>query len=115
VSFFASVEMAPGDPILGLTETFVADTRVRARSIWAWVFTSTNRPHSVLRAVKEVEQALASNRKPRGYLPIDGLPAYNQLTQQLLFGPNRRCWRPVAWPPRKPSAAAVRCAWRPIC
>ncbi len=27
MSFFASVEMAPGDPILGLTETFVADTR----------------------------------------------------------------------------------------
>ena len=27
MSFFASVEMAPGDPILGLTETYLADPR----------------------------------------------------------------------------------------
>jgi aromatic-amino-acid transaminase len=27
VSFFASVEMAQGDPILGLTETYLADPR----------------------------------------------------------------------------------------
>ena len=27
MSLFAAVEMAPGDPILGLVETFVADPR----------------------------------------------------------------------------------------
>jgi aromatic-amino-acid transaminase len=41
----------------------------------------------VLRAVKEVEQKLAAESLPRGYLPIDGLPAYTQATQKLVFGP----------------------------
>ena len=27
MSYFAPVEMAPGDPILGLTETYLADAR----------------------------------------------------------------------------------------
>ncbi len=40
----------------------------------------------LLRAVQQVEEQLAKHPKPRGYLPIDGLPAYIKATQQLLFG-----------------------------
>jgi aromatic-amino-acid transaminase len=36
--------------------------------------------------VHEVELRLAQAAASRGYLPIDGLPAYNRLTQELLFG-----------------------------
>jgi len=86
VSFFASVEMAPGDPILGLTETFVADTRPGKINLGVGIYVDEQGHVPLLRSVYEVEKALASAAKPRGYLPIDGMPAYNQLTQQQLFG-----------------------------
>ena len=34
----------------------------------------------------EVEQRLAAEAKPRGYLPIDGMPAYDQAVRDLVFG-----------------------------
>jgi len=86
VSFFASVEMAPSDPILGLTETYLADTRPHKINLGVGVYVDEQGHIPLLRTVHEVEQALAVSATPRGYLPIDGLPAYVQLTRQLLFG-----------------------------
>jgi aromatic-amino-acid transaminase len=86
VSFFAAVEMAPGDPILGLTETYLADSRPGKINLGVGIYVDEQGRIPLLPTVHEVEQALVSAGKPRGYLPIDGLPAYNQLTQQLLFG-----------------------------
>ena len=86
MSFFASVEMAPGDPILGLTETYVADARPNKINLGVGVYVDEQGRIPLLPSVREVEQALAVAAKPRSYLPIDGLPAYNQLTQQLVFG-----------------------------
>ncbi|MGA0587948.1 aromatic amino acid transaminase [Dyella sp. KRB-257] len=86
MSLFASVEMAPGDPILGLTEAFVADPRPNKVNLGVGIYTDEQGRVPVLKAVQQVEQALARDTQPRGYLPIDGLPAYNKLSQQLLFG-----------------------------
>jgi aromatic-amino-acid transaminase len=86
VSFFASVEMAPGDPILGLTETYLADPRPGKINLGVGIYVDEQGHIPLLRTVHEVEQGLAAAAKPRGYLPIDGMPAYNRLTQQLLFG-----------------------------
>jgi aromatic-amino-acid transaminase len=86
VSFFASVEMAPGDPILGLTETYLADTRPGKINLGVGIYVDEQGRIPLLPTVHEVEQALVAAGKPRGYLPIDGLPAYTKLTQQLLFG-----------------------------
>ena len=86
VSHFASVEMAPGDPILGLTEAYLADPRPNKVNLGVGIYVDEQGRIPLLRAVREVEQALAAQAKPRGYLPIDGLPAYDALTQQLLFG-----------------------------
>jgi aromatic-amino-acid transaminase len=88
VSHFASVEMAPGDPILGLTEAYLADPRPHKVNLGVGIYVDEQGRIPLLRAVREVEQALAAEAKPRGYLPIDGLPAYDALTQQLLFGPD---------------------------
>jgi aromatic-amino-acid transaminase len=87
VSHFASVEMTPGDPILGLTEAFVADKRPGKVNLGVGIYYDESGRIPVLRAVKEVEQKLAAESLPRGYLPIDGLPAYTQATQKLVFGP----------------------------
>ncbi len=86
MSFFASVEMAPGDPILGLTETFVADSRANKINLGVGIYVDEQGRVPMLPSVREVEQRLATLERPRGYLPIDGLAAYNQVTQQLLFG-----------------------------
>jgi aromatic-amino-acid transaminase len=86
VSHFANVEMAPGDPILGLTETFLADARPHKVNLGVGIYVDEQGKVPLLRVVRQIEQALAQRSTPRGYLPIDGLPAYNQATQQLLFG-----------------------------
>ena len=86
MSFFASVEMAPGDPILGLTETYLADPRPGKINLGVGIYVDEQGRIPLLPSVQEVEQALAAAAKPRGYLPIDGMPAYNQLTQRLVFG-----------------------------
>lgn len=87
MSHFASVEMTPGDPILGLTEAFVADKRPGKVNLGVGIYYDETGRIPVLRAVKEIEQKLAAESLPRGYLPIDGLPAYTQATQKLVFGP----------------------------
>ena len=87
MSHFASVEMTPGDPILGLTEAFVADPRPGKVNLGVGIYYDESGRIPVLRAVRQVEEALAKESLPRGYLPIDGLPAYTQATQKLVFGP----------------------------
>lgn len=86
MSFFAAVEMAPGDPILGLTETYVADPRPGKINLGVGIYVDEQGRIPLLPSVLDVEQALAAAAKPRGYLPIDGMAAYNRLTQQLVFG-----------------------------
>jgi aromatic-amino-acid transaminase len=78
--------MAPGDPILGLTEAYLADKRPQKVNLGVGIYVDEQGHIPLLRAVREVEQALAAQAKPRGYLPIDGLAAYDLLTQELLFG-----------------------------
>jgi aromatic-amino-acid transaminase len=86
VSLFAHVEAAPGDPILGLTEQFVADPRPHKVNLGVGIYVDEHGKVPLLDCVREVEQALALTPRQRGYLPIDGLPAYNRATQTLLFG-----------------------------
>jgi aromatic-amino-acid transaminase len=78
--------MIPGDPILGLSEAYVADARPGKVNLGVGIYYDEQGRIPLLRAVREVEQALALEAKPRGYLPIDGMPAYNQATQKLVFG-----------------------------
>jgi len=86
VSFFANVELVPGDPILGLTEAYNADSRPIKVNLGVGIYYDESGRIPLLRAVNTIEQQLANDAKPRGYLPIDGLPAYNQATRELVFG-----------------------------
>lgn len=78
--------MTPGDPILGLTEAYLADARAGKVNLGVGIYYDEQGRIPLMRAVREVEQALALEAKPRGYLPIDGMPAYDKATQQLVFG-----------------------------
>ena len=86
MSIFANVDMAPGDPILGLTETFRADPRAEKVNLGVGIYVDDAGKIPVLEAVRRVEDALVRSNAPRGYLPIDGLAAYNRETQKLVFG-----------------------------
>jgi aromatic-amino-acid transaminase len=84
-SLFAAVELAPRDPILGLTEAFVADTRTTKVNLGVGVYTDESGKIPLLAAVREAEAARVAAGLPRGYLPIEGIAAYNQAVQKLLF------------------------------
>ena len=83
---FATVEMAPRDPILGLTEAFNADTRTEKVNLGVGVYCDDTGRIPLLAAVREAEQVRIASAPARGYLPIEGFAAYNQAVQQLLFG-----------------------------
>ncbi|HOL64064.1 MAG TPA: aminotransferase class I/II-fold pyridoxal phosphate-dependent enzyme, partial [Accumulibacter sp.] len=82
-SIFAAVEMAPRDPILGLTESFNADTRPTRVNLGVGVYLDDSGKVPLLNAVKRAEKARLETMPPRGYQPIDGLLAYNQTVQKL--------------------------------
>lgn len=85
-SLFAAVEMAPRDPILGLTEAFNADTRSTKVNLGVGVYYDDNGKIPLLAAVKTAEEARLKAAPPRGYQPIEGNAAYNTAVQNLLFG-----------------------------
>ena len=86
MSLFAAVEMAPRDPILGLNEQFNADTRAHKVNLGVGVYFDGNGKLPLLKCVASAEQQLVASAKPRGYLPIDGIAAYDKAVQALVFG-----------------------------
>lgn len=85
-SLLSGVEMAPRDPILGVTETFNADTNPKKVNLGVGVYYDDNGKVPVLECVRRAEQKLAESPLPRNYLPIDGLQVYDRAVQELLFG-----------------------------
>ena len=86
----AAVPMAPADPILGVTEAFVADQNAKKVNLGVGVYTDDNGKIPLLECVRRAEELRLKNSPHRGYLPIDGLPAYDQAVQKLVFGKDSR-------------------------
>jgi len=85
-SLLASVEMAPRDPILGITEAFHADPNPKKVNLGVGVYTDDSGKVPLLDCVRRADQAILENPAPWGYLPIDGLAAYDKAVQALVFG-----------------------------
>lgn len=85
-SLLSTVEMAPRDPILGVTEAFNADSNPNKVNLGVGVYCDDNGKVPVLDCVRRAEQKLAESPLPKNYLPIDGMPAYDRTVQQLVFG-----------------------------
>ncbi len=85
-SLFAAVELAPRDPILGLNETFAADDRPGKVNLGVGVYFDEDGKLPLLKCVQEAEKLMMEAPKPRGYLPIDGIAAYDKAVQGLVFG-----------------------------
>ncbi len=85
-SVLAGVAMAPRDPILGITEAFNADDRPTKVNLGVGVYYDESGKIPLLECVRRAERQLVETARPRGYLPIDGMPAYDQAVRTLVFG-----------------------------
>ncbi|MFM8929108.1 MAG: amino acid aminotransferase [Betaproteobacteria bacterium] len=86
MTLFAAVEMAPRDPILGLNEQFNADPNPAKVNLGVGVYYDEDGKLPLLQCVAAAEKALIEQAKPKGYLPIDGIAAYDKAVQDLVFG-----------------------------
>ncbi|HVB47685.1 MAG TPA: amino acid aminotransferase [Burkholderiales bacterium] len=85
-SILTRVEMAPGDPILGVTEAFVADTNPKKVNLGVGVYYDDNGKVPLLECVRQAERQRVEAGPPHAYLPIDGLAAYDKAVRELVFG-----------------------------
>ena len=86
MSLFSSVEMAPRDPILGLNDQYAADTNPAKVNLGVGVYFDDNGKLPLLQCVQAAEKAMMDKPSPRGYLPIDGIAAYDSAVKALVFG-----------------------------
>jgi len=86
MSLFSAVEMAPRDPILGLNEQFNADTNPNKVNLGVGVYFDDNGKLPLLECVKAAEKTMMEKPTARGYLPIDGIAAYDAAIKDLVFG-----------------------------
>ena len=86
MSLFSAVEMAPRDPILGLNEQFNADTNPSKVNLGVGVYFDDNGKLPLLKCVQTAEATMMAKPTPRGYLPIDGIAAYDAAVKGLVFG-----------------------------
>lgn len=83
---FAHIELAPPDPIIGLTEAFNQDPNPAKVNLGVGVYQDANGKVPVLKVVRAAEARYYEQEATKSYLPIDGLAAYNKEVQKLLFG-----------------------------
>jgi aromatic-amino-acid transaminase len=85
-SVLAGVPMAPSDPILGVTEAYAADPNPRKVNLGVGVYYDDTGKIPLLECVRHAESERLKSSPHRGYLPIDGLAAYDAAVQTLVFG-----------------------------
>ena len=85
-SILSAVELAPRDPILGVSEAFNADPNPNKVNLGVGIYYDDSGKIPLLDCVRRAERQLLESALPRGYLPIDGLPEYDRTVQALVFG-----------------------------
>jgi aromatic-amino-acid transaminase len=83
---FSDVSLAPADPILGLTEAFVADKNPKKVNLGVGVYQDGAGKVPVLAVVREAEKLWYEKEDSKAYIAIDGVPAYRKAVQELLLG-----------------------------
>ncbi len=86
MTLFSAVELAPRDPILGLNEAYNADHRPNKVNLGVGVYFNAEGKLPLLKAVKAAEEQRVAAGLPRGYLPMEGIAAYDKAVQEMLFG-----------------------------
>ena len=87
-SLLSAIELAPRDPILGISEAFNADRNLHKVNLGVGVYCDDNGKIPLLECVKRAEHEIAERASPRGYLPIDGIPVYERLDPRFGLAPD---------------------------
>jgi aromatic-amino-acid transaminase len=85
-SILAAIQMAPRDPILGVTEAFVADQNPKKVNLGVGVYCDDNGKVPLLDCVRRAERQRVEAAPSHSYLPIDGLQSYDRAVMELVFG-----------------------------
>lgn len=85
-SLLSAVELAPKDPILGVSESFLADANPKKVNLGVGVYVDDSGRIPLLECVKRAEREMVDMASPRGYLPIDGIADYDRAVQALVLG-----------------------------
>jgi len=85
-SWFASIELAAPDPILGLNAQFQADPRPDKINLGVGVYVDEEGKTEALPSVLQAEKRLRMTAGSRGYLPMGGAPAFTRVARELAFG-----------------------------
>ncbi|MHC5090533.1 MAG: amino acid aminotransferase [Planctomycetota bacterium] len=83
---FEKLEMAPADPILGLTEAYNNDPNPAKINLGVGVYKDETGVTPIMTSVHKAEKIILDTEKSKGYLPISGAPAYGKVVRELLFG-----------------------------
>jgi aromatic-amino-acid transaminase len=86
MSIFSAVQMAPPDPIFGLSAQFAADLNPQKANLCVGVYFDDSGKLPLLNCVQAAEKAMVAAPKPRNYLPMDGIAAYDSAVKSLVFG-----------------------------
>ncbi len=83
---FEQLDVAPEDPILGITEAFSRDPNPSKINLSVGVYKDANGKTPVLPSVKEAERRLLDAEPTKSYKPIHGAADYAATVQAMLFG-----------------------------
>ena len=82
----SAIEQAPRDPILGVSEAYAADPNPHKVNLGVGMYYDDAGKLPLLDCVRRAEHEMSAKDAPRGYLPIDGIAAYDKAVQALVFG-----------------------------
>lgn len=86
---FSQLQPRPDDPILGLNELFQKDERPEKVNLTVGAYLTDAGVMPLLPTVEEATKRVLARREPHAYIPMSGLPAYNESVRRLLFGVER--------------------------
>ena len=86
---FSQLQPRPDDPILGLNELFQKDERPEKVNLTVGAYLTDAGVMPLLPTVEESTKRVLARREPHAYIPMSGLPAYNESVRRLLFGAER--------------------------
>ena len=86
---FSPLQPRPDDPILGLNELFQKDERPEKVNLTVGAYLTDAGVMPLLPTVEEAARRVLARREPHAYIPMSGLPAYNESVRRLLFGAER--------------------------
>ena len=81
-----TIQAAPPDAILGLSEAFKSDPNPNKINLGVGVYKDATGKTPILPSVKTAEERILKSETSKSYLPIDGSPDFAAATQALLFG-----------------------------